>query len=1177
MKPPRFPSEETRTSQARASDPSGSAWVSANAGSGKTHVLTRRVLRLLLSGAEPSQILCLTYTKAAAANMSNRVFAELARWTVLDDQGLASAISEPDEAPPGTDKLRAARQLFARALETPGGLKIQTIHAFCEALLHRFPLEANIAGHFEMLDGEMEAALVSEARRDLLSGAGGGQEQMLAEAFARVLGQGGEAGLDALLKEIVAKRSALAGFLAQFRDDQLLPALRTAHGIGSQETPEQIASEAWADIGISQADFERIADIAVKGNVAKYFVSSFRLALAEADPEKKLEMAAEALLTAKGMPRAATDNFVSKDILAKMPGLQALLLTAGEHVATAMDRIAILSMLDDSHAALVLARRLTGRYEALKTARGFLDFNDLIERTALLLGRSDAAQWVQYKLDRGISHILVDEAQDTSPRQWDVINGLTSEFFAGEGGRGNQARTVFAVGDEKQSIYSFQGADPKSFAIQREGYAGRAKGAQAAFSTVELKQSFRSTADILGAVDAVFASEELRYSLTLAGDPVEHKEVRTGEPGVVEVWPAPKAETTDEPEDWTVPVDHAAAPAVVLANAIAAQIAVWIEKGERLEGTGKPVSAGDIVVLVRKRDRFIHALSRALKEKRLTIGGKQARIEVAGVDRLNLAAHIAVKDMIALGRVMLQPHDDLSLAALLRSPVFGMDEEALFALAGQRPKGVSLMQALVQKAKADPSLARAAETLAGWRALSRQVPVFEFYAALMSRDGLRRRLTARLGADAGDILDEFLRFALACERSRITGLEAFLATLESASPEVKREMDQSRDEVRIMTVHAAKGLEAPIVFLVDSGGADAHAGHLPRLVAFTSAQNWKGPGFVWRAGGKDGNTVLEKATGELTKSARDEYRRLLYVGMTRAEDRLILCGYEGKNPPKTPTWRRIADEALTRSTLTIRGPLPWLEGERLVFRSTSAPRKMPDAPEKPSSEIPAGLQGIAKILAEPLPPEPEYPRPLSPSGISLVIEPEIATPTPSPVFGNVSEPSLAVTKGIAVHRLLQMLPGLARADRDAAAMRYLDAIASVWPPQLRSEVMDQALAVLDDQRFAAVFAPGSRAEVSVMGNVMVKDAPRLVSGKIDRLVISPESILIADFKTGRPPSGDVPESHAAQMALYSLVLSGLEPRRPVQAALVYVEAPRLVILPQERLDAALSRLGVSRM
>lgn len=1177
MKPPRFPSEETRTSQARASDPSGSAWVSANAGSGKTHVLTRRVLRLLLSGAEPSQILCLTYTKAAAANMANRVFAELARWTALDDHGLASAISEPDEAPPGPDKLRAARQLFARALETPGGLKIQTIHAFCEALLHRFPLEANIAGHFEMLDGEMEAALVSEARRDLLSGAGGGKDRALAEAFARVLAQGGEAGLDVLLREIVAKRSPLAGFLGQFRDDGLLPALRAAHSIGAHETPEQIASEAWAGIGISEADFAAIAGIAVKGNVAKYFVSSFRSALAQADPEKKLEKAAEALLTAKGVPRAATDGFVSKDILEKMPGLQALLLTAGEHAAAAMDRIAILSMLDDSHAALVLARRLTGRYEALKTARGFLDFNDLIERTALLLGRSDAAQWVQYKLDRGICHILVDEAQDTSPRQWDVINGLTSEFFAGEGGRGNQARTVFAVGDEKQSIYSFQGADPKSFAIQRENYARRTKGAHADFAAVELKQSFRSTADILGAVDAVFASEELRFSLTQAGDPVEHKEVRTGEPGVVEVWPAPKAETADEPEDWTVPVDHAAAPAVVLANAIAAQIAEWIEKGERLEGTGKPVSAGDILVLVRKRDRFIHALSRALKERRLIVGGKETRIKVAGVDRLNLAAHIAVKDMIALGRVMLQPHDDLSLAALLRSPVFGLDEEALFGLAGQRPKPVSLMQALRQKAANDPALAGIAETLAGWSALSRQVPVFEFYAALMSRDGLRRRLTARLGADAGDILDEFLRFALACERSRITGLEAFLATLETASPEVKREMDQSRDEVRIMTVHAAKGLEAPIVFLVDSGGADAHASHLPRLLPFMSAGNWNGPGFVWRAGGKDGNTVLEKATGELTKSARDEYRRLLYVGMTRAEDRLILCGYEGKTPPKTPTWRRIADEALAQSTLTVRGPAPWLDGETLVFRSTLAKRKMPDAPENPVPETLAGLQDIAKTLAEPLPPEPLCPRPLSPSGVSLVIEPEIVTPAGSPVFDGGSEPSLAISKGIAVHRLLQMLPGLLPPDRAASAARYLDAIAAGWPQSLRNGVMDQVLAVLDDPHFAAVFAPGSRAEVSVMGNVMVKDAPRLISGKIDRLAISPERILIADFKTGRPPSGEVPESHAAQMALYALVLSGLEPRRPVHAALLYVEAPRLVILLQQRLDAALSRLGVSRM
>ena len=487
------------------------------------------------------------------------------------------------------------------------------------------------------------------------------------------------------------------------------------------------------------------------------------------------------------------------------------------------DRLALFRMLEGTRAALTIADWLIARYEQLKTGRGFLDFNDLITRTVRLLARQDAGAWVQYKLDQGIDHILLDEAQDTSPEQWAVVRRLAEEFFAGMGARDNVRRTVFAVGDEKQSIYSFQGASPESFAETGTEFSRRVREANAGFEQVRLTLSFRSTNDVLHAVDRVFASDQARRGITHDPDPVRHDAIRFDAPGYVEIWPSIGADTVQEPDDWTLAVDHAQAPAVQVAEAVAATIKHWLDTGEVIEGTGKRLTPGDVMVLVRKRDRFVHALSRSLKEK---------RIAVAGADRLSLPAHIAVKDMIALGRFLLQPEDDLSLAAVLRSPVFGLNEDMLFELAAKRPDRHSLAESLRRQAPDDLFLAEIVAKLDAWANEAAYKPVFEFYSGVLGRDRVRQRMIARLGHEAGDILDEFLSFCLAEERAGLPGLEAFLATLESAGPEIKREMDQGRDEVRIMTVHAAKGLEAPVVFLVDGGTAPFSEQHLPRLMPF---------------------------------------------------------------------------------------------------------------------------------------------------------------------------------------------------------------------------------------------------------------------------------------------------------------------------------------------------------
>jgi ATP-dependent helicase/nuclease subunit A len=749
-----------------------------------------------------------------------------------------------------------------------------------------------------------------------------------------------------------------------------------------------------------------------------------------------------------------------------------------------------------------------------------------------------------------------------------VVRQLAEEFFSGHGARDDVRRTIFAVGDEKQSIYSFQGADPTLFADSGRAFEQKVAAAEASFRSVKLNWSFRSTDDILSAVDRVFANDNARKGLTRDPEPIEHKAIRAGAPGYVEVWPSIGAEVTQEPEDWREAIDHATAPAVRLADTIAATIAGWIRDGETIEGKGRALDAGDVLVLVRKRDRFIHALSRRLKDH---------RVAVTGADRLSLGSHIAVKDLAALGRVALQPHDDLSLAALLRSPIFGLKDADLFGIAHGRAEDTSLQQALRRKASSRAAFADVVATLDRWSNEAAFKPVFDFYAGVLGRDGVRRKLIGRLGPEAGDIIDEFLSFCLAEEKTGLPGLEAFLATLDTAAPEIKREMDQGRPEVRIMTAHAAKGLEAPVVFLVDNGSRPFSEQHLPRLLPIESRRKlWDGRGYLWRAASDMASGSSRAAAARIKDAAEEEYRRLLYVGMTRAEDRLIVCGYHGKQAQMAGTWHSLVTAALANAGNIETFPDPVASGEtRFRYRTTPL-----GVAVKPARKDKAGKAkpGPAPVwLGEPVPPEQILPRPLTPSRAAALIEPQTeAFGVPrSPVLEDDGEPSFAIARGLAIHKLLQVLPDLPGTEREAAARRYLERIGDDWPATELEEAARSALAILEDPAFAPLFSATSRAEVGISGTIPVDGVERAISGKIDRLAVTEKEVLLVDYKTNRPTPqslAEVPEPYVLQLALYRALMAPLYPGRAVRAALLFTTAPRLIALPEDVLDAALARL-----
>jgi len=1168
----------TSAKQALASDPARSAWVSANAGSGKTHVLTQRVIRLLLAGCRPSAILCLTYTKAAASEMSNRVFERLAEWVTLDDTALEARIQQIEGERPSLFKLQEARRLFARALETPGGLKIQTIHAFCEALLHQFPLEANVAGHFSVLDDRASATLLADARRALLTATASEDDVELTEAFATVLELADDTGLEKLLSAIFANRTAIQSFLdhAESRGGTEA-ALRSALGLDPHETADSILASVWPLDGLSGETLERYVGIALDAGGTKVleFAEGLKAIGRMTDPMTRFTGLQELFFTQTGKPRADS-AFVSKAMLKVAPDLEDLITLARDHVVSRSDRLNLLRMFEATLAALVLADRLNRDYDDIKKGRSQLDFDDLINRTAVLLSRGDVSPWIHYKLDQGIDHILVDEAQDTSPVQWTIIQSLASEFFSGETARAGN-RTMFAVGDEKQSIYSFQGARPERFSDESIATERRVRAGERLFSAIRLQLSFRSTEDVLSAVDTVFENPTHARGLSARSEAVVHASNRIGHPGIVEVWDEIAPLETIQQDEWTAAFDATpeTAPVNILAQRIAAVLGDWIGHETVMEkGTTRPMQPGDVIVLVRKRDAFVNALTRALK--------RRDNIPVAGADRLVLTSHIAIQDLMALGRFVLLPQDDLSLAALLKSPLFNHNEEALFDLAARRPPAEALWTRL-QEVGADPASPwnGTVQLLSTYARLARQLPVHDFYARILGPAGGRAAFLGRLGTEVSDILDEFLTFALDHEKNGLPGLQAFISGLEMEAPTVKREQDKERNEVRIMTVHAAKGLEAPVVFLVDGGGKAFNAQHVSglRLLEADGTATLPIRLPIWRPPGAASNSIMDADTNRLKTAAEEEYHRLLYVGMTRAADRLVVCGYRGKrqNPD---TWHAMITASLSADEKGRCTPRLFkaaeLEWPGYVWRVSGGPQA---ANAKTSDERKPKLErkALPSALSLPLPPQRHLPRPLSPSGAGVIIEEDDADlVVGSALFSPKAAPHASLLRGAILHRFLQMLPSIPSEERLAAAERYLQRSVPGWSPAERQSLLTSVFRVLDHQDLGNLFDEKARAEVALMGTLTLGRRDYAVSGRIDRLAVTGDTVVIADFKTNRDmpeTAEDVPFTYKAQLAIYRALLQPLYPQHRFRCVLIYTEGPHVIALPEAMLDTSLEELA----
>ena len=1142
------PLEWATHAQRMAADPSGTRLAAANAGSGKTRVLVDRVSRILLGGTEPEDILCLTYTKAAASEMQERLFATLGNWSVLKDdklhEDLTTLFGQAPETLTPPVELPKARELFAKALETPEGLKVQTIHAFCERILSRFPIEAGVLPGFEPLDEVEMAALRGDVETQILYEAMEAPEGELAKALDVLTLERADASLEDLFKWMAFSPQKIAAW-----DVAGLDSLASRLKLGEDKDPSTIAQKLWSRLDTAQM---AAVSAALKTDGATDVKRGSMIERALSAPDA---------LTALGEIRHIYFTQNKTDVRKKFYDAKThdiakdWIDTHSLDIMEADDAIRASHIFALTESVFNIARRYSSLYaEAKHRARG-LDYSDQILFVRRLLQNSEAADWVRYKLDGGIKHILLDEAQDTSPEQWEIINILAAPFFQpSPDDDPMRPRTLFAVGDEKQSIYGFQGAKPEQFLSEIRRHSTHAT------TDIRMAMSFRSTQEVLNLVDAVlfdcggmtqmFDPEEFPP----ASDEVRHIAHRQDK-GLVELWPVtPPPEKIEEKEAWdTTPVDAAGEghQIEVLSKKIAATIKDWIDTGapifDRKTKRTRPIQAQDILILVRRRGPLFESVIRQLKRH---------EIPIAGADRLELSDATIVKDLIALSRVCLLPSDDLSLAETLKSPLFGFDDEALMEDAIDRP--ASLWETLETRAPEEHKI------LSKFIEFSRSLTPYDFYARVLDykdADGcaMRERFYRRLSLEARDALEAFLHQALEHQSRAAPNLQNFLHAFSQGEVQIKREQDSSLAEVRVMTVHGAKGLESPIVILPDTTNNPT----LREVLLPDEAG-----GQIWN---KDGASYVDDVKEAAKTRMEQEQLRLLYVAMTRAESRLIVCGpHVGRDNAKLKPgcwydWVKRGLEALDAKTYD--APFTReVDGELVTGLRYGAPAEPYTVEDKVDE---ANASDMPDWVTRPAAHEGRRQR-VTPS--HLLSNPPVDMPVRSP--SKASDVNV-FRRGNLIHKLLEILPEIPMERRRDTAEKMLESYKDV-AAKLRGQIIDEVFAVLEHPEFAPIFADGSRAEVSLAGSAKGLPDGLYLNAQIDRLCVTQDSVTIVDYKSNRPPPTqpeDVADLYLGQMAAYRELAREIYPGQVVNCALLWTDGPHLMPLPNALLDAALQKVA----
>ena len=1115
-------------------DDKTSVWVSASAGTGKTTILVQRILYLLLSGSKVDRILCLTFTRTAAAEMKERINFYLSQWAILDEEELSIAVEKITGKLPGKDMLGIASNLFFNLLQTPDGIRIETIHGFCQSVLRRFPIESGIPPQFRVADEQQRTDLIFNTRLKMMIYSRANPESELSVALKKIMSTTSETNFHDHLLLLIREKSKLENFKKIYENTYSQNKIISKFlGIDSEDT-EDSASQIFSDYNSFSSDkLEACAKVFIEGNKTESKWGKSALLWLSSTEEERASNAidyAKGFFTSSGNLRS---HLPSQKLCKKAPQATDFFHLERDRAQYFLENIRSIRLFERTNSWITISKYFLELYEEEKSLVNTLDFDDLIHTTHKLLSNPNLPSWVLFKMDGGIDHILVDESQDTSSQQWSIIKALSDEYFSTRSSD-SRSRSLFIVGDEKQSIFSFQGADPYVMEDLQKQLSKRAQQANIPWTNLPLNLSFRSTSPILSLVDATFSDEETSTGVAIINKKISHNVSRLGDSGLVEIWDTEKPVGKPPSLDlWSLPTSREQPdnPKSRLAKRIAETISSWVSDDNQknsdywLSARNRKIQAGDIMILVQQRDSLMEYLIKALKKE---------NVPVTGIDRMVLIEQLPVMDLMALGDFLLFPKDDLMLATILKGPFIGLSEEHLFNLAYNRGP-LSLWEILLEKQHEDPIIKQCVQLIKELMNKYNKMTPYDFYSDFLLSENGRRALIDRLGEEINDPVDQFLNLALEFQNDQPLSLQTFLAWLRSGRNEVKRNMERNEGAVKILTTHSAKGLQAPIVFLADAARKPSHR---PTLV-WSHSDEINLP--IWLGKRSEDTKVVGRLREHHAKRQDEEYRRLLYVGMTRAEDRLYVCGTEGVRGKSKNCWHEI----VMRGFDILKTKEKLIEKNGLV--RFSCPQKTKINLESNNPDIIESEDSGKAIKFSPLYTEDTSDR------LSIT-----SKERPSNTKNNVSSRKNQESKiliGKITHRLLEILLTLPVSDRFEAGEKWLSNGSHGLDKDKQKKILFSIKELLNNQDLKKIFGPLGRSEVPFSVEVNNNNNNNIIiSGKIDRLLIEDDIITAIDFKTDKyPPDNQnlVRQEYIEQMQDYAKALRIIFPGKKILCGLLF--------------------------
>lgn len=1112
--------------QTLASNPEYSIWTSASAGSGKTSVLVKRLLRMFLAGIEPSKILCITFTNTGAMEMRNRINSKLAEWVVMDNEELEKEIFLLEGDLDGlAKKVKIARSLFAKILDYSNDFKVLTIHSFCQQVIKRFPLEANIIPNFKVADDIISSELLIKAKEEILRI----DNEEVRKSIEYIFTYKNEDDFFALLKQALNQKDNLLYLKNRFFSVWgVIDEVRKVFNLEASKTLGDLEKDFYKSLDLSLFTSDLCENIMATGKKTDLdFVNKISSQLSAFD----FQVYQSIFLT---QAKAIRKTIVTKDVCEKFPDVLDFISHEAQRVFEFYEKKNDIENFEFTSAFLKIVYCIFDIYAVLKKQSGYLDYNDLIFETSKLLsdGRfrkfsdeNNYSSWINYKLDEGLDHLLIDEAQDTSPLQWEIVRSITDEFFNGYGQHGKDNRTIFVVGDEKQSIFSFQGAEPKNFSLMLKYYKDKIENCGKRFENVYLETSFRSLSSVLGLADEVFNEPSRKESITELTDKIKHNIFRKECEGRVEVWPLvenrkPKEnEAVNEPDDWKINYldDIELTNKQKLAQVIVDEIDGWFKDNRaiysRKDKCFRSIKYSDIMILVKNRDKdFINYLIRQFNKK---------SIPTMGNDKFDLVSNIISQDIISLFKFLLFNEDDLNLANIVKSPFLNFSESDLYSLCEYKDKNkCSLWDALKNSFPDSAGL-----VISDLIIKKDELSIYEFLFYLFETKKMRKNFKERFNHTADDVINEFLNITNEYEKNHNNSTFLnFINFIENTELLIKRDMEQSSNEIRIMTIHSSKGLESPIVILPDTNHQTRTIQKIDRILNYKEDGNDYSIPIIQ----KEETAKIKEIKDKMKKETEDEYLRLLYVAITRAENELYIFDYARRGEPNKNSWYQILKESLqnmgakSRKNIGLDEDILYV-GDENIFGKKFAIEEVVNENNEEKLKTLLTIIGSNKQ-------NPDEIKIINPS--TFYTENNLNTPV---------ENSDNIEKGKTIHKLLEILPSSKEEDWIDIIDIYLK------NKNNKEEIKNIVLSVLNNKEFRFLFSKDSRSEVPVFGKIG-KD---IISGKIDRLAIVDNKVYIVDYKNTNKLPSNIPQKYMKQLELYKEVLSKIYTDKTIECYILW--------------------------